>query len=204
MKRKRIATWDRIVLLAFLLILLVFGLLLARKYLTSTAPPTVPVVAEPKQRREVVLFFGAPQGTHLVAETREIDDCLDQRECLEAIVQELVHGPVGELIPIFPGQTLVREVGVAGDTVTVDFSRDVIDGHPGGSAAELLTVYGLADTVAANFPALRQVRILVEGAAVETLKGHVDLRQPVPADRQLLQPPAPVPGGPAATAAERK
>jgi spore germination protein GerM len=194
--KRRTRVWDRIVLLAFLLILLVFGLLLARKYLTSTAPAPAPVATGQQQRREVVLYFGGLQGTHLVAETREIADCLELRDCLLAILQELVHGPVGELVPILPGQTLVREVGVAGDTATVDFSRDVIDGHPGGSTSELLTVYGVAETVAANFPALRQVRILVEGAPVETLKGHVDLRRPVPADRQLLQPPA--------AAAERK
>jgi len=202
--KERIKSWDRIVLLAFLLVLFVFALLLARKYLISTAPPPAPVVTEPRQRREVVLFFAAPQGTHLVPETREIDDCREQLPCLRAIVEELTHGPVGELAPIVPGQTLVRDLSLAGDTVTVDFSRDLVDGHPGGSAAELLTVYGLAETFAANYPAVRQVRILVEGAPVETLKGHVDLRQPVPADRLLLRPSAPLSGGPAATAAERK
>jgi hypothetical protein len=55
----------------------------------------------------------------------------------------------------------------------------------------LLTVYALADTVAVNFPHLRQLRILIEGGAVETLKGHVDLRQPLAPDFSLIvTPPA--------------
>jgi len=54
----------------------------------------------------------------------------------------------------------------------------------------LLTVYALANTVAVNFPHLRQLRILVEGAAVETLKGHVDLRQPLVPDFSLVLTPA--------------
>jgi spore germination protein GerM len=186
-------SWDRVVLLSFLLILIAFGALVARKYLTSSAPAPVPVAAEPKQRREVVLYFAAPPATYLVAETREIDSCLDERECLRAIVQELVHGPVGDLLPVFPVQAVVRDVGIAGEEATVDFSRDLIDNHPGGSVPELLTVYGLANTLAANFPDIRQVRILVEGAAVESLKGHVDLRQPVRADGSMLRPPQPLP-----------
>ena len=60
---------------------------------------------------------------------------------------------------------------------------------PGGSLPELLTIYGLADTIAENFPHLRQVRILVEGEPVATLKGHVDLREAVKADFSFTHPP---------------
>ena len=45
----------------------------------------------------------------------------------------------------------------------------------------------LADTLASNYPHIRQVRILIEGAEVESLKGHVDLRRPVPADFSLVR-----------------
>jgi len=54
--------------------------------------------------------------------------------------------------------------------------------HPGGSASELLTVYALANTIAANFPDYNQVRIWIEGQAQETLKGHLDLTRPIAAD----------------------
>jgi hypothetical protein len=53
----------------------------------------------------------------------------------------------------------------------------------------LLTVYGVANTLAVNFPHLRQVRFLVAGQDVETLRGHVDLRAPVPADFRYGRPP---------------
>jgi hypothetical protein len=45
----------------------------------------------------------------------------------------------------------------------------------------------LADTLAVNFPHLRQVLIKVEGASVTTLKGHVDLRQPIIPDFSLVE-----------------
>ena len=81
----------------------------------------------------------------------------------------------------------------------VDFARNLVDQHPGGSWGELLTVQALANTVATNFPHYRQVRILIDGAAVDTLKGHLDLRQPLNPDFSLvLSAPAgaaPIPAG---------
>jgi hypothetical protein len=53
-----------------------------------------------------------------------------------------------------------------------------------------LTAYGLANTLVVNFPHIRQVRLLVEGRPLETLKGHVDLREPLPADFSLARPVA--------------
>jgi hypothetical protein len=71
--------------------------------------------------------------------------------------------------------------------VNVDFSQELISAHPGGTQSELLTIYGLADTLAVNFPHLRQMRVLVDGVPVATLKGHVDLRQPISPDFSLVE-----------------
>jgi hypothetical protein len=76
---------------------------------------------------------------------------------------------------------------VEGSLVSLDFDAGFISGHPGGTQSELLTVYALANTLATNFPHLRQVRILVAGVPIETIKGHVDLRQPVTPDYSLVK-----------------
>lgn len=175
---------DRLVAVAFLLVLLVFGSLLLRHFLI--APTPAPPGEPQRQLRTVTLYFAAADGTGLVAESREIADCLVENACLSAIVQALLDGPVGDLVPVFPAQATLRGIAVTGSELQVDFSHSLIDGHPGGSWGELLTVHALANTVAVNFPHLRQVRILIEGAAVETLKGHVDLRQPVSPDFALV------------------
>lgn len=189
---KRPSFSARLLLLAFLLILVVFGALLVRKYRTAPPSEPVPVAAEqePKQLREVLLYFGAADGVYLAAEAREIEDCLVEEDCVRATVQALVDGPVGDLVPVLPSHAVLRAVATAEDegTVTVDFSRELVTGHPGGSVSELLTVYGLANTLAENFPHLRQVRILVEGESAETIKGHVDLREPVQADFTFSRP----------------
>lgn len=159
------------------------GLLL---WLFLVPPPPPPAAESQRLTRVITLYFGAADGTALVAEGREIADCPIENECLAATVQALLAGPAGDLVPVLPARAGLRGITVTGSEVQIDFDRALLDNHPGGSWSELLTVYSLANTVAVNFPHLRQVRILVEGVAVETLKGHVDLRQPVNPDFSLL------------------
>jgi spore germination protein GerM len=176
---------DRLLLIAFLLVLLVFGALVLRMYRlpTPASKSEAPVAQEESRRlREVLLYFGDANGVNLAAETREIEDCLEEADCIGSTVQALVNGPVRDLVPILPAHAVVRGVAVNGGTAVIDFSRELVTAHPGGSASELLTVYGLANTLAENFPHVRQVQILVEGEPVESLKGHVDLRGPIQAD----------------------
>lgn len=176
---------DRLLLLAFVLILLVFGSLIGRKYWIKTHPAEPPTVVGGQEQgglRDVVLYFGDPQGMVLLAETREISGCQDSQACLEETIQALINGPIGDLVPILPAHTRLRAVSEQDGLATVDFSSELISGHPGGSVSELFTAYGLANTLAENFPYIRQVRILVEGSEVASLKGHVDLREPISAD----------------------
>lgn len=174
----------RLGLLAVLSALLVIGGVLVWYFLMAQGPfaPDQPR----RQMRTVTLYFAATNGAGLVAESREIADCLVEEDCLMATVQGLISGPTGTLAPVFPPQTILRGVTVVGSELHVDFSRELADAHPGGSWGELLTVQSLANTIAISFPHLRQVRILIEGAAVETLKGHIDLRQPVNPDFTLV------------------
>ncbi|OEU57172.1 MAG: hypothetical protein BA871_13685 [Desulfuromonadales bacterium C00003096] len=185
---------DRLLLLAFVLILLVFGGLIGRKYWIKTHPAETPSVSdreEPTGLRDVVLYFGDPEGVVLLAETREISGCQDGQACLETTLQALIDGPIGDLVPILPAQTRLLSVTELEGLATVDFSRELISGHPGGSVSELFTAYGLVNTLAENFPYIRQLRILVEGEVVTSLKGHVDLRQPISADFRFTRQPEP-------------
>ncbi len=176
---------DRLLLVAFVLILLVFGGLVGRKYWIKTHPVDISSVTgqqEPAGLRDVVLYFGDPEGVVLQAETREISGCQDVQACLETTLQALIDGPIGDLVPILPSQTRLLSLVEVDGLATVDFSRELISSHPGGSVSELFTAYGVVNTLAENFPHIRQVRILVEGEAVASLKGHIDLRQPISAD----------------------
>lgn len=159
-------------------------------------PLPSPSPEPPPALRTFTLYFAAADGSGLVAETRQLADCRTEEECVRAVVGALLAGPSGPLAPILPPQAALRGVTVNGSEAQLDFNRILVDSHPGGTLGELLTVYGLVDTVAVNLPQLRQVRLLIEGNAVETLKGHIDLRQPLTPDFSLIvTPPAVAPAG---------
>lgn len=181
--RKRLLAWGT-------LAVLVFSIGLVVGYLkTQDSVQPAPVAVEPSSlpTREIVLYFASADGQTLVAESRDIEECQQDEDCLRDTVRALIAGPQSELAAILPGQIELLDVVVEGSLVSVDFSPELISAHPGGTQSELLTIYGLADTLAVNFPHLRQVRVLVDGVPVTTLKGHVDLRQPINPDFGLVE-----------------
>lgn len=192
---------QRLLLIAFLLILGVFGGLVVRKYLVKTpeqVPQPIVVTEQPAVLRDVLLYFATPDGSRLAAEGREIEDCLTDEDCILAILGALIDGPVGELGQVVPSHTRVLSAEVSDDLVTLDLSREFVLAHPGGSHAELLTVYAIVDTLSVNFPYLRQVSFLVEGKPLQTIKGHVDLRAPIAADFRYARPDERLPELPSA------
>ena len=61
--------------------------------------------------------------------------------------------------------------------------------HPGGTLNELLTVYTIVNALTVNLPAVTAVQVLVDGKEVDTLSGHIDLRQPLSKNLNwVLQP----------------
>ncbi len=75
-----------------------------------------------------------------------------------------------------PAGAAVKEVFIiGGNTAVIDFNRDFADQHPSGVRVERLTVDSIAATLAANVPAIRRIKILIEDQERPTLAGHLDL-----------------------------
>jgi len=158
--------------------------------MAPAAAPAVEVVPE----REVTLYFASGDARYLVPVTR-IVRCSDEPGCISAVIEELIAGPDAGLQPVLPAKTVLHGVQITDETLTLDFDSQLVAGHPGGSQSELLTAYALANTVAVNFPHLRQVALSVDGTLLTTLRGHVDLRKPLLADFSFARPPAAATGG---------
>jgi spore germination protein GerM len=61
----------------------------------------------------------------------------------------------------------------------INFNRALSKDHPGGSSAEMMTLYSIVNSLTLNFSQIKRVQILIEGKAVETIAGHLSLGQPV-------------------------
>ena len=187
---KRIVIWLLLLsLLAFLAgVAVVFNPFKQTQSSSSESNVSAGVgAAIPEIQRAVILYFGDTESSFLIQEVRTVDELSNGDECVFALVQALIEGPVSDIVPVLPEQALLLGVQIDEGTARLNFNRALINHHPGGSSSELLTVHALINTLAANLPHIRELVLLVEGQPIETLRGHVDLRQPIVADFSLVR-----------------
>lgn len=172
-----------VVLLAGLIVAVI--VLVAKLDLGREAAPVVTPVAGPDTTalppsRSVVLFFGREDAGGMKRELREIRAEQGVEEGVRAVVGELVRGPGADAVPSIPPHATLRKAlfDERSGTLYLDFSKQLQTEHWGGSEGELLTVRSILQTIAANFPTVKAVQILVEGQEVESIAGHIDTSQP--------------------------
>ena len=152
----------------------------------ATAEPAAPAAGVP--RITATLFYGSADGQALVPVRQEValaEGIMPQgREILNAQLQ----GAPAPYVSVIPDGTLLRAFYVTGrGEGFVDLSLEASSRHPGGSSAELLTVYAIVNAVTANLPGVQRVQILIDGREADTLAGHVDLRRPLQQDLSLVR-----------------
>ncbi|PYR39401.1 MAG: hypothetical protein DMF93_14335, partial [Acidobacteria bacterium] len=136
--------------------------------------------APPGRKIKARLFYVADDGMKLAGIERDIAYGEGATEQAREIVAAQIAPVVGPLVSAVPRGTALRAVFLtqAGEAY-VDLSREVMAAHPGGTLNELLTVYTIVNALTVNLPAVTSVQLLVDGKEIDTLSGHVDLRQPL-------------------------
>ncbi|NTV50383.1 MAG: GerMN domain-containing protein [Geobacteraceae bacterium] len=191
------------IVIPFLVFILFFSIMIWQKYRSSYELPVTPPQQQVEGCRTVTLFFAA-DGTRLAREARSIEPCDDSNSCLENILDELLSGPVGEFEEAVPAGASVDAVLIEGDQVTIEFNRTFFDAMPSGSSAEMLAVYSVVNTIAANFPQIKSVKLNVDGNK-ETVLRHLDLSDPLQPDYSLEESPQAEPvKSPVGSATKRK
>ena len=192
-------TRNRIALVAVavaVLVLAAWAVNRALTRLTSAGPEADPVVVATSTPQTVIrhinvtLFSASSNGETLVPYQQEVvlaEGIVPQgREILSAQLEK----PMPPHVSVIPEGTTLRAFYVteSGDAF-VDLSADVSSRHPGGSSAELLTVYAVVNAVTANLSTVRRVQILIDGREADTLAGHIDLRSPLERDVSIVSKP---------------
>ena len=132
----------------------------------------------------VVLYFADADG-YLQAEQRVIGKTVG---VARQTMQELCQGPRKQgLTATVPAGTKLLDINIQQDGLcTVDFSRELVTKHSGGSGSENVTVYSIVNTLT-QFSSIEQVQILVEGQIVESIAGHLDVGVPLTRDDNLIR-----------------
>jgi len=140
------------------------------------------------EKKSVVLYFSDGEGEYLLGEKRALSQGGSLQEEAKETVVELIHGPRGKLIPTLPAKTKLMALQIDDQGLAkVNFSRNLTQDHPGGSSAEIMTVYSVVNSLALNFPEIKRVQILVEGKEIETITGHLSLNKPINPNPKLIR-----------------
>ena len=157
----------------------------------APASDTAPAERAPAPVRHITatLFYGSRDGQYLVPVKREVPFGEGPEEQGRQIVlAQLTMPAAAPHVPAVPAGGTLRSFYVSGrGEAFVDLGPEIVAAHPGGSAAELLTVYAIVNAVTANLPAITRVQILVAGQEVDTLAGHIDLRRPLQRNDTLVR-----------------
>lgn len=142
---------------------------------------------------EVALYFAGPTNfdDDLMPEVRKIPG-LETESNLEwrasKVVQELIKGPArgSVLCPTLPRGTCLKSVKIIDNVAYVDFSKELMENHWGGSRAEELTVYSIVNTLT-DVSGIRAVQILIEGLTSSTIAGHIFLDEPLSPNFDIIE-----------------
>ena len=177
----------------FLVFALFFSLMIWQKYRSSSVVTPYPHPLQPEGTRTITLFFAGAGGA-LVREMRDIEPCEDDNACLKSVLDELINGPVGELGETVPDGAAVEGAHLEGNRAEVDFNQLFSEAMLSGSSAEMVAVYSVVDSIAINFPQVRQVKINIAGNSKAVLH-HLDLSDPLQPDFTLERAPSVDPHG---------
>ena len=155
-----------------------------------TPPPLEEPPADDHPSIEVFLvrsgpaaFFVEPVSVRLTEEPADLDARV--AVALEALLS-IVAPFDPDLFTSVPAGITLRGVRIEDGTVTIDLDGAII-GSSGGSAQEVTFAQQLAHTALLE-PTLTEVRLLIDGAPITELWGHLDWSVPFTADPFALSP----------------
>jgi len=137
----------------------------------------------------VTLYFPSFSAGRLAPETRQIALAKENVDRIRQVLLALIEGShQGSDAPLPPATTIRGVFLTSKGTAYLDFSKDLLQNFPSGIESETLSVYSIVSSITVNVPAVKKVRVLVQGQEVESLDGHADLSQAYVPDSTWLAP----------------
>ena len=140
-------------------------------------------------KQSVTLYFPSSSTQEkLVAEGRSMTMAANDSDRIRQIVLALIAGPTQGGGRPLPPSADVRAVFLTPDgTAYLDLSSSALGGFLPGIESETLAIYSIVNSLASNVPAVKRVKILVQGQEAETLDGHADLTGEFAPDMSRVQ-----------------
>jgi spore germination protein GerM len=167
-------------------------------------PADVKLAEANKVTAHTVQLYFESSDMLLMAEPRSVGLPENSAAAMPTLLRELIKGSVNPGVPKpLPPDTELRGAYLLADgTAVVDLGGPTLAaGWNTGSHQEMIAAYSVVQTVIANVPEAKRVRLLVNGQPAETLGGHLTIDRPLQPMASLVRKtatPAPARVPPAA------
>ena len=165
---------KKIIIGIILLMIIVIGVFIYMNVNIETEYTPEPEIEDIEYRNTVVsLYFQNKETKELQIETRLIDS----KELLKnphiKLINLILEGPNTEsLESTVPQETKLISAVLEGDCLVVNLSKEFIDNHNGGSTGEIMTIYGIVNSLT-ELKDIDSVEFKIEGEFKSEFKGHL-------------------------------
>ncbi len=148
---------------------------------------------------ERFFYNAADKSGHSIQARRNIKLFVANGEGLKGVRRSIKKGSVKDEIKetfkillwadsgvIIPRGTRLLKTSIRGSTAYLNINSAISDNHPGGTSAEMQTIYAIVNSITLNFPAIKDVKILINGKSRKTLAGHIDISVPLGPYRGII------------------
>ena len=154
---------------------------------TTVTQPSKPSGEPAASERAYVLYRADTKADKLVAEqVRRPDSAEPEKRALELLLTEPVADQ--KLFSVMPKDVRLLGLTIRDKVAYADFSKELKTNALGGAAYEILLVNGVVNTLT-EFNTIERVQFLVNGRAITTINGHLDLTDPVSRDESMIRRP---------------
>lgn len=136
---------------------------------------------EPRSAVTIYLVEESPTDFILVPVTRYTSEPVTPQRALELLIQ----GPTASesYRPSVSSRTEVQSLTIEAGLATVSFSSSLKEDYVGGSQNEANLVNAIVHTLT-QFPEIERVQILIEGAVIESIGGHIAINRPLKPNKE--------------------
>lgn len=139
--------------------------------------PQIPITTPTDQTVQAHMYWLSPTARDtLESAVIELPLSADPAIRAKQLIQALITQAPDPSRRTLPADASLLQLYILPDgTAIADFSDALATQTPSGILSEQLAVNSIVNTLAANVPSIRRLKILIHGQETDTLAGHVDL-----------------------------
>ncbi|MBE5812899.1 MAG: hypothetical protein E7314_04510 [Clostridiales bacterium] len=170
-----------------IILLIIMFIIFVISVASNVNPPVViEQVATLSKINTLDVYFPRLPDFKFVPEKIEIENNMNREEKIELIISRLIKGSDKvNLIDVMPIGTKINSVNIENNIAYVDFSKEFVDNHPGGSIGEYNTIYSIVNSIT-EIEGIEQVVFLIDGKKQIAYKGHTQFDMPISRDESMI------------------